>query len=48
VVEAVPGAWGRKGSTFVAYERADLALIESLLRMAYVNVAPARLKRLPA
>jgi hypothetical protein len=48
VVEPVPGGWGRKGSTFVAYERADLALIESLLRMAYVNVAPARLKRLPS
>ena len=44
VVEAVPGAWGRKGSTFVAYERADLALIEILLRMAYANIAPARLK----
>ena len=45
VVEAVPGAWGRNGSTFVAYERADLALIEMLLRMAYANVTQPRAKR---
>jgi hypothetical protein len=44
VIDAVPGSWGRKGSTFVAYERADTALIETLLRMAYARVAPARLK----
>jgi len=44
VVEPVPGYWGRKGSTFVYYERADAALIETLLRMAWGNVAPARLK----
>jgi hypothetical protein len=47
LIEGVPGGWGRKGATFVAYERAELTLIESLLRMAYVRVAPARLKRLP-
>ena len=46
VVAPVPGYWGRKGSTFVAYERADAALIETLLRMAYLSVAPARLQRL--
>jgi hypothetical protein len=44
VVEAAPGYWGRKGSTFVAYERADAALIETLLGMAFANVAPERLK----
>jgi hypothetical protein len=44
VVEAVPGYWGRKGSTFVWYEKADAALIETLLGMAYANVAPKRLK----
>lgn len=44
VVEAVPGYWGRKGSTFVAYERADAALIETLLQMAFANVAPKRLR----
>ncbi|HVM99234.1 MAG TPA: MmcQ/YjbR family DNA-binding protein [Caulobacteraceae bacterium] len=45
VVEPVPGYWGRKGSTFVAYQRADAALIATLLRMAWTNVAPARLRR---
>ena len=44
VVEPVPGGWGRHGSTFVYFERADAALVAALLRMAYVNVAPARLK----
>ncbi len=43
VVAPVPGYWGRKGSTFVAYEQADAALIETLLRMAHLNVAPKRL-----
>jgi hypothetical protein len=45
VVEPVPGYWGRGGSTFVYLERADEALIAALLRMAFLNVAPARLKR---
>ena len=45
VVAPVPGYWGRKGSTFVAYEQADAVLIETLLRMAHANVAPARLRR---
>ena len=44
VVEAVPGYWGRKGSTFVAFERAEGALIRTLLEMAWANVAPAKLR----
>jgi len=44
VVAAVPGYWGRKGSTFVAYELADAALIRTLLDMAWANVAPAKLR----
>ena len=44
VVEAVPGYWGRKGSTFVWYERAGAALIEMLLATSYANVAPKRLR----
>ena len=44
VVEPVAGYWGRKGSTFVAYERADAALLATLLDMAWTNVAPARLR----
>lgn len=44
VVEPVPGYWGRKGSTYVAYEPADEALVATLLKMAWTKVAPARLK----
>jgi len=44
VIEAVSGYWGRKGSTFVAYEHADGPLIDALLRMAHANVTPARTK----
>src|ERR1700761_9421889 len=42
VVEPVPGYWGRKGSTFVWYERADEALVAALLAMAHANAAPRR------
>jgi hypothetical protein len=44
IVSPVPGYWGRKGSTFVDYGLADAGVIETLIRMAYANVAPARLK----
>jgi hypothetical protein len=44
VIEAAPGFWGLKGSTFVAYEQADDALIEALLRLAQANVTTARKK----
>ena len=44
VVEAVPGYWGRKGSTFVSYQQADRALIETLLDMAWAKVAPIKRK----
>jgi len=45
VVEAVPGYWGRKGSTFVWYEHINAPLMEVLLRMAWTNAAPKRLIR---
>ncbi len=45
LIEPVPGYWGRKGSTFVAYEQADEALVATLLKMAWTNVSPTRLKR---
>lgn len=44
VVEPVPGHWGRKGSTFVWFERADPPLIEALLSLAWARVAPKRLR----
>ena len=43
VVEPVPGYWGRKGSTFVWYERADADLIALLIRLAWTKAAPKRL-----
>ena len=43
VIEPVPGYWGRKGSTFVRYERADETLLRMLLWMAWTKVAPKRL-----
>jgi hypothetical protein len=43
LVAPVPGYWGRKGSTFVDYARAEARLIESLLRVAWSRAAPKRL-----
>ena len=40
VVEPVPGYWGRKGSTFVWYEKADVAMVAILLAMAHAGIAP--------
>jgi hypothetical protein len=45
VVEPVPGYWGRKGSTFVWYERADEALIATLLTMAHAGLAWKRSRK---
>ncbi|HLI65012.1 MAG TPA: MmcQ/YjbR family DNA-binding protein [Caulobacteraceae bacterium] len=43
VVEAVPGYWGRKGSTFIWHENADGALLALAIDLAWRNVAPKRL-----
>lgn len=45
VIEPVPGNWGRKGSTFVWYEKSDAATIAMLLKLAWTHVAPKRLIR---
>jgi len=47
VVAAVPGYWGRKGSTYVDLAAADVALAETLLRVAWSRVAPRALTRDP-
>ncbi len=39
-IEPVPGYWGRKGSTFVAYDRIDEDLATVLLRLAWTGAAP--------
>lgn len=42
LITPVPGYWGRKGSTWASYERADESLIRDLLRLAWSRAAPAR------
>lgn len=44
IVAPVPGYWGRKGSTFVDYERADAELLDVLLRLAWSRIAPKALR----
>jgi hypothetical protein len=43
IVEPVPGYWGLKGSTFVWYEKAEVALVATLLAMAHARIAPKSL-----
>jgi hypothetical protein len=40
VIKPVPGYWGRKGATFVSYDRIDEALAVTLLNVAWSRVAP--------
>jgi hypothetical protein len=47
VVAPVPGYWGRKGSAFVFFERADEALVSLALDLAWRNVATKRLAARP-
>ncbi len=46
-VEPVPGYWGRKGSTFVAFADLDRSLVVTLIELAWAGVAPRRLARSP-
>ena len=43
-IAAVPGYWGRKGSTFVDISRIDEATAAMLLELAWARVAPKRLR----
>ena len=43
VIEPVPGSWGRKGSTFVWFEKLEPERLPGLMRMAWARVAPKRL-----
>lgn len=50
LVEAYPTvlecpSWGRYGGTLLWYERADEALLASLLRMVWLEIAPKRLQK---
>lgn len=44
MVAPVPGYWGRKGSTFVDFERIDKETAGMLIRLAWTGVAPKRLQ----
>ncbi len=48
VMSPANGAWGAQGWTVVALARADAADVAPALRMAWANVAPARLRELHA
>ncbi len=41
----IPGGWGKKGWTLVDQDKADEALMKSLLTMAWKNVAPKSLQK---
>jgi len=43
--EPVKGGWGERGSTQVALKAARSDVIESAIKLAWTNAAPARLKR---
>jgi hypothetical protein len=43
VIQPVPGAWGRNGSTFVYYEKLEPERLPDLMRTAWARVAPKRL-----
>jgi hypothetical protein len=45
-VAPLPGSWGKQGWTLVNQHTADEALLTSLLRMAWTNVAPKRLQKI--
>jgi len=42
-ISPVPGAWGRKGSTFVEIESLPLERLETLVGLAWAGVAPRAL-----
>ena len=48
VIQAVPGYWGRNGSTFVRYETLGPDRLAQLMCLAWANVAPKRLLKAQA
>jgi predicted DNA-binding protein (MmcQ/YjbR family) len=42
-VQAINGSWGRKGWTYLYFERVDREQLAQLLRLAWATVAPKRL-----
>jgi predicted DNA-binding protein (MmcQ/YjbR family) len=44
-ISPIPGGWGKKGWTLVDQDKADEALLKSVLTMAWKNVAPKSLQK---
>jgi predicted DNA-binding protein (MmcQ/YjbR family) len=42
-IEPVPGSWGRKGSTFVWFEKLAAERLPDLMHVAWARAAPKRL-----
>jgi hypothetical protein len=45
LISPIPGGWGKKGWTLVVQDKADEALMKSVLTMAWKNVAPKSLQK---
>jgi predicted DNA-binding protein (MmcQ/YjbR family) len=45
LIQPMPGGWGKKGWTLVDQDKADEALMKSVLTMAWKNVAPKSLQK---
>ena len=45
VISPIAGGWGKKGWTLIDQNKADEALMKSVLQMAWRNVAPKSLQR---
>lgn len=44
-ITPVPGAWGRRGCTFLSYESIAPERLETLVRLAWAANAPKRLQK---
>jgi hypothetical protein len=45
LISPIPGGWGKKGWALVDQNKADEALMKSVLTMAWKNVAPKSLQK---
>jgi hypothetical protein len=45
LIAPLPGGWGKKGWTLIDHQKADDALLHSVLLMAWKNLAPKSLQQ---
>ena len=43
IIYPVPGAWGKKGATFIELKKVRKDMLKDALTVSYCNVAPAKL-----